>query len=160
MKGNMKGMLWAAVSIAACAAVVTLSSCDSNDDGDDGGNGGTEVNVSLAEYSVTPSDATVDDGSVTFVVTNNGQEGHEFIVVKTDLAPNALPTEGDGSYEEDGAGTDVIDEIAFVAPGATQRLTVDLEDGNYVLLCNFVMTEDGVPEAHYAMGMRTAFSVN
>jgi hypothetical protein len=34
---------------------------------------------------------------------------------------------------------------------------VDLEAGNYVLICNIWDEEER--EAHYGMGMRTAFSV-
>lgn len=37
---------------------------------------------------------------------------------------------------------------------------VNLAAGNYVLICNMVMTEDdGSVEVHYQKGMRTAFRV-
>ena len=35
------------------------------------------------------------DGFVTFEVTNTGSETHQFVVVVTELAPEALPMEGD-----------------------------------------------------------------
>jgi len=36
----------------------------------------------------------------------------------------------------------------------------DLAPGKYVLICNIVQTEpDGSKEAHYKVGMRTAFTV-
>jgi hypothetical protein len=51
----------------------------------------------------------------------------------------------------------VIDEIEDIPVGETQSVTVDLEAGNYVLICNiFDETEN---EAHYAEGMRIAFTV-
>jgi hypothetical protein len=36
-------------------------------------------------------------------------------------------------------------------------MTVTLDAGNYVLICNIWDTDEG--EAHYRMGMRTQFSV-
>jgi hypothetical protein len=50
---------------------------------------------------------------------------------------------------------EVIDEIEDLPVGESQDVTATLEAGNYVLICNIV--ESG--EVHYAMGMRTAFSV-
>jgi hypothetical protein len=50
---------------------------------------------------------------------------------------------------------EVIDEIEDIPVGESQDLTVSLDAGSYVLICNIV--ESG--EVHYAMGMRTAFTV-
>jgi hypothetical protein len=84
---------------------------------------------------------------------------HEFMVVKTDLAPDALPTVADGSFDEAGSGVEVIDEVKDVAVGQSQDLTVSLVAGAYVLLCNKVVTENGETESHYAKGMHAAFTV-
>jgi uncharacterized cupredoxin-like copper-binding protein len=139
-----------------CAALLTVASC--GDDDDDGTT--TNVNVTLREFSVTPSEASAPKGRVTFHVTNVGEDMHEFLVIKTDLAPDALPTEENGSYEEDGPGTVLLDEIELVNPGESKNLTLSLKAGHYVLICNMVHVEDdGEVEVHYAMGMRTAFTV-
>lgn len=124
---------------------------------DGGGNGldGTVVDVSLREFSVTPETASAPAGPITFRVTNDGDVAHEFLVIRTDLAPDALPTEDNGAYEENGAGTEVVDEIEQINPGRTSNLTVTLEAGNYVLICN--MVNQGFE--HYALGMHTAFTV-
>ncbi len=147
-------------TLFACTALglaLILSGCPQN--GDDGGNGGgdgaTTVDVSLREFSVTPEAGSAPEGSITFRVTNNGSAAHEFMVILADLAPNALPTEANGAYEEDGDGTEVVDEIEQINPGQTANLTVNLEAGNYVLICN--MVNQGF--VHYALGMRTAFTV-
>lgn len=132
----------------ACATLLALAACDSNDDG-------STVQVSLSEFRVAPDRAVVSPGSVTFEVTNDGAEDHEFLVIRTDLAPDALPTEANGSYEEDGPGTELLDEIELVEPGETEDLTLELDEGSYVLICNMVEGN----EAHYALGMRTAFTV-
>jgi len=36
---------------------------------------------------------------------------------------------------------------------------VDLDAGNYVLICNIVEEEDGETVSHYQEGMRTPFTV-
>jgi uncharacterized cupredoxin-like copper-binding protein len=77
--------------------------------------------------------------------------------MKTDLEIDALPTLPDGSVDEEGEGLEVIDEIEDLPVGETQSVTVDLEAGNYALICNiYDETED---EAHYEQGMHTAFTV-
>ena len=96
--------------------------------------------------------------TVTFQVTNTGPEDvHEFVVLKTDLDPGALPTDANGAVTEDGAGIEVVDEIEDIPVGQTQELTVTLEAGKYVLLCNIY--DETEKEAHYKMGMRIAFDV-
>ena len=105
-----------------------------------------------------PASDSVPTGSVTFQVTNTGPEDvHEFVVLKTDLDPGALPTDANGAVTEEGEGIEVIDEIEDIAVGATQELTVTLAAGKYVLLCNIY--DETEKEAHYKMGMRTPFQV-
>jgi hypothetical protein len=48
-------------------------------------------------------------------------------------------------------------EVEDLAIDASEDLTLTLEAGNYVLLCN-IYSEDE-QEAHYEEGMRTAFTV-
>ena len=74
------------------------------------------------------------------------------VVVKTDLEPGALPTNSDGSINEEGEGVTAVGEVEDVAIGGSATLTLDLEPGKYVLLCNIV---DGT-DVHFKNGMRTA----
>lgn len=120
----------------------------------------TTVDVTLREFAITPSVASVPAGAVTFEVTNDGPNDiHEFVVIRTDLALDALPADADGAVLEDGEGMEVVDEIEDLAVGASETLALDLEAGSYVLICNIVEDDEGETEAHYALGMRTAFSV-
>ena len=48
------------------------------------------VGVELGEWFVNPGTAPVAAGSVTFEVRNVGKSDHELVVIKTDLAPDAL----------------------------------------------------------------------
>jgi hypothetical protein len=117
------------------------------------------VNVSLTEYVVTAEPPSVTAGSATFNAENIGGEIHELVIIKTDLASDALPVLEDGSVDETGEGIEVIDEIEEFDAGGSESLTVDLEAGAYALICNVVEEEDGETESHYAEGMHAPFTV-
>ena len=135
---------------------------------------GTVVDVELGEsgstYFVRPDRSTVDAGRVTFAVTNVGKLYHEFIVYSNaeGVAPGDLPVN-----EEDDEAELVEEEIVGEAPYATPpivpsdkkrgdadhrirpegwgaELTVDLEAGEYILLCNL--------SGHYQRKQYTAFT--
>ena len=119
------------------------------------------VAVTLRSFHITLGQSTVQAGTIIFTVTNRADEDHhEFLVIRTDRAPDALPTEANGSYEENGPGTQLLDEIDDVAPGETKQLSINLTEGNYVVICNMVhLEDDGTLEVHYAKGMHEAFRV-
>jgi uncharacterized cupredoxin-like copper-binding protein len=159
MRLTTSGRLLAAAAITSL--VIVGCSTDDASPGADGDNGGeaTIVAVSLQEWAVVPAEDSAPAGDVTFEVTNDGPaDVHEFVVLKTDLAPADLPVDENGVVSEEGEGIEVIDEIEDIPVGESQDLTVSLDAGNYVLLCN-IWSEDE-QEAHYKMGMRTAFTVD
>ncbi len=150
------GGRWVLVPVLAALALVGAA-CG-NDEEEAGGGGGT-VQVTLKEFEVLPAQSSVAAGSVTFEATNDGPEDdHELVVIKTDLAPDALPTNPDGSVNEDGEGLEAIGEIEEFPPGETQSATFDLEAGSYVLICNVYDADE--QEAHYQEGMRVSFAVD
>jgi uncharacterized cupredoxin-like copper-binding protein len=126
--------------------------------GNDSGGGEKSVDVTVQEFAVVPAEDSVEAGQVTFNVTNTGPDDtHEFVVIRTDLAPDALPTDENGAVTEEGEGMEVVDEIEDIAVGQSPSLTVDLTAGKYVLICNIFDEEE--QEAHYKNGMHTAFTV-
>jgi uncharacterized cupredoxin-like copper-binding protein len=150
------------------AGLLLLPACGGDDGGDtgngDSGNGDSgagAINVTLQEFAVSTDPGTAPAGSVTFDVSNTGPDDvHEFVVIKTDLGPTELPVDDDGAVLEDGEGMEVVDEIEDIPVGETPTLTVDLDAGAYVLICNILQEEpDGTLEAHYSEGMRTGFTV-
>lgn len=146
----MKALLTA----IALIGIVVFAACGDDDEAD----GGNEVGVTLQEFSVIPAADSAKAGKVTFDVENVGPDDvHEFVIVKTELEPDALPTLDDGSVDEAGEGVELIDEIEDIAVDDTQSLTVKLEKGAYALICNIY--DEDEDEAHYEEGMHTAFTV-
>jgi uncharacterized cupredoxin-like copper-binding protein len=142
---------WLLASILSLA-VVGLAACPRGE--------ATTVEVKLQEWAVIPAQDAVPAGEITFEVENTGPDhSHELVVIRTDLASDALPTAEDGSVDEDGEGTEVIGELEEFPPGETRTSTFDLEAGTYVLICNVVEEHAGETMVHYAMGMRAPFTV-
>ena len=109
-----------------------------------------DITGTVHEWEVSTSAGIAKAGEVTFSVTNNGKIGHEFLVVKTDIAPGEIPLDGD-HFAEPTDGIEVIDEIGEFAVGTTETLTLNLEAGKYQIVCN-------LPD-HYKNGMYIAFEV-
>ena len=87
-----------AVILAACAADGGGASAAGGDAS--GGAGGTTVDVTLQEWAVVLSEASVPAGDVTFAITNEGPEDvHEFVILRTDLDLAALPTDDTGAVD-------------------------------------------------------------
>ena len=130
-----------AIAVASIGALTFLSGC--------GGDGG--IGVTLADFTVTSDENSAPAGDVTFDVTNDAEQTHEFVVVKTDLAEDELPLNDEG-VDEEGEGMEIVDEIEDIEAGSDESLTTNLDAGNYVLICNL--------PGHYAQGMHAAFTVS
>jgi uncharacterized cupredoxin-like copper-binding protein len=119
----------AATVLAALASAFVLAACGGDDDeptiaaptttdgatGATGAQGGGEtVDVSETDFAIDPADPTVNAGTVTFDITNDGEVVHN------------LEVEGNGveeALEQD------------LQPGQSGELTVDLEPGTYEWYC-------------------------
>jgi uncharacterized cupredoxin-like copper-binding protein len=111
---------------------------------------GQTIDVSLREFHVTPSIGTASAGTVTFHVSNDGTIPHDFVVIKTDLAQDALPVD-QASYVVDESQVDVVTRQPSIHQEDSVQVTVDLTAGQYVLICNLA--------DHYQTGMHAAFAV-
>jgi uncharacterized cupredoxin-like copper-binding protein len=113
---------------------------------------GTPVNVRLEDFKVQPDAAVVPAGTVRLRILNHGPTSHEFIVVRTDRAPDRLPLQSDGlTVNEDAPGIDLLDEVDGLDIDDRQTLVLRLTPGNYVLYCNL--------EGHYLGGMHASLAV-
>jgi uncharacterized cupredoxin-like copper-binding protein len=107
---------------------------------------GTATNVSMTEFKFAPEALSARPGRLPVRVKNNGSAPHEFVVIRTTKAADALPTKGAEASE---AGA--IGEIPEQQPGKTASHTFNLKAGKYVFICN-------VP-GHYKSGMYGTLTV-
>jgi uncharacterized cupredoxin-like copper-binding protein len=134
-----------ALAAVAGALAIVAASCGGS------GSAGTstgDVVVTMKDFSITTSAASFPAGDVTFGIQNAGPSAHEFVIIRTDDAPDALPIEN-GEIPED--RIDLVDEAEDIAPGTDTSLNVSLTAGSYVLVCNL--------PSHYGAGMHAAFTV-
>src|SRR6202795_2664211 len=104
------------------AALSLLSAC-----GGQATAGGQTVSVTLNEFHLKLDRSAIPAGQVTFQIANQGKEKHEFVILRTDLAVNALPNDPQANkVQEEATRIEHIDEIDRVDAGAQQVLTVDL----------------------------------
>lgn len=124
---------------------VVLAGCG----GDDGPGTVTRLGTPPVEADPVGS-ATVEmaAGVVDFVVTNDGGEPHELVVIRSDVGTSELGTV-DGVVPE--ADVDFRGEVEEFPAGAIRVGTFRLEAGRYLLICN-------IPQ-HYEQGMVAEFVV-
>ena len=116
-------------------------------------------------WAISAAPASVSAGRVAFQITNintaSDQEGlpdipHDFVVIKSDLAPGSLPTHGPGS-SVDLFKVDVVAASRALRSGEQATVPLSLDAGDYVLICS--VKPFGVEASHYKQGMFMAFTV-
>jgi len=125
-----------ALLIAACAGAPEAAPTDS------------QVVAEMTDYKIAVNVPSAKAGKIKIGVRNLAAMEHSFEVIKTDLAPDKLPVDGaSAKAKEDGK----VGEIKSIPAGKSASVTVDLQAGNYVFICNIA--------GHYQLGMRTGFTV-
>ena len=147
-KGLLVAVLAIALVAAACSDDSSTSGSSSPSEGETGST--ASVNATVKDFAIGLDTEAAASGEVKFIVTNDGPSEHEFVVLETDLAPDALPVEN-GVANEDAEGISNAGEVEDLASGDTNSLTLTLEPGTYVVVCNL--------PGHYEKGMYSAFTV-
>ncbi len=111
---------------------------------------GTATQVTQKDFAITLDRGQALAGEITFNVRNDGPSVHEFVVFKTDASTDALPVAAN-KVDEEAEDVTHIDEIEDIGAGESKHLTVMLDPGKYVLICNL--------PGHYGLGMRAGFDV-
>lgn len=137
----------------ATMTMTTAPSTTSAGSGTSTAGGGTTAAKGSAAVTVgSPGEFSIDApksvkaGDVTFTVTNKGAAPHEFVILKTDTPAADLTVDGATAKEEG-----LVDRTDQIAPGQQAALTVSLEKGHYVVLCNL--------PGHYQGGMHADLTV-
>jgi uncharacterized cupredoxin-like copper-binding protein len=126
----------------------------------------SSVQVNLVDFAIDREPDSVPAGEVTFEVTNDGYatdaDGdpvssisggqHNFEVLRTDLPAGDLPVSDlNFAVDVEAPGIELSGSVLPLSDGARESLTVDLESGAYVLICNLT--------SHYQRGMWAELSV-
>jgi uncharacterized cupredoxin-like copper-binding protein len=130
---------------------------DNHDDADehtdaDEHEGGDTVHVSLSEWGISPAHGEAFEaqaGEMVFEIHNDGAAPHDLKVIKTDLAPDALPI-ADGVVDQEAAG-EIIGGVDPIPSGDIYVEPYDLDAGSYVIICT-------IP-GHYQQGMQAELTV-
>ncbi|TAK63036.1 MAG: hypothetical protein EPO22_06925 [Dehalococcoidia bacterium] len=102
------------------------------------------LNVTLADYTVTPDATSVKAGAIRFIATNVSTDAvHELYVLKV---------KDNGSLES-------LGEIESIGPKQNGSMVLDLSPGKYRLACFIVPGEAGSKVDHYQKGMHTDITV-
>ena len=115
----------------------------------------TSGEFELDDFVIRPALTRARPGVVSFNITNAGELTHEFVVVASDLPIAQLPRAEDG-LGVDESQVDIVGRINSIAPGASSELSLDLDNGKYVLICNLVDDD----KSHYISGMYNLLTVS
>jgi uncharacterized cupredoxin-like copper-binding protein len=158
MRGNQRAL----TVLIAALTVLALAGCSSSKSEDTGGGGVTVttaasggptlVNVEGGEkadgtYYFTVTPMSVKAGPTTITFKNVGTKEHEVVVLKTDTPADKLQVGANHEVSEAAS----VGEDSETKPGKTKSTTIDLQPGNYVLVCNI--------ERHYEKGMYGTLTV-
>ena len=119
-----------------------------------------QVTVILKDFSVHPNTAQAKAGRLTFEAVNEGMSAHELVILRTDLRLTDLPRKEAKAQsglvpeylvDEGDDQINIVDEIEEFPSGTSQKKTVSLSPGRYVLFCN-------IP-GHYDKGMHASIQI-
>jgi uncharacterized cupredoxin-like copper-binding protein len=114
----------------------------------------TEAGMELVEFTIRPNVTRARPGTVIFKVQNAGELAHQFVVIRSDLPTAELPRKPlDAGVDE--TKIEIVGKIDSIAPGSNAEVSVPVDAGKYVLICNLFAGG----ESHYLEGMYTAFEV-
>ncbi|MDX8468337.1 hypothetical protein RFM26_21795 [Mesorhizobium sp. VK23B] len=109
------------------------------------------LDLSKATMGVKASRSSAPAGAVSFKVTNTSKGTvHEMIVMHLKDPTQPLPYVGSDAKVDESKAED-RGEVPDLAPGKSGTLTVTLEPGKYLLICN--------QPKHFASGMWALFEV-
>jgi uncharacterized cupredoxin-like copper-binding protein len=128
------------VRAVSILALVALAGC--------GGGGSGASAVRLTDFAIAVSGMKA--GHVSLSVRNAGQSAHDVVVLRTDLAPDAIPAPG-GTADATAAGVQNLGGTNPLVPGTKAKLSVDLTPGKYVFVCTL--------PGHYGQGMHVGVTV-
>jgi uncharacterized cupredoxin-like copper-binding protein len=112
------------------------------------------IDIELDDFVIRPNQSRAQPGTIIFNIQNVGELEHELVVVRSDLDTAELPRLPDNAGADE-SELDVVDRSDPVPPGEEAELSLELDVGKYILICNLAPNGD----SHYLNGMYTSFEV-
>ena len=141
---STRAMLLAPLAVAAALG----AGCSG---GDTGETAEGSIGASLTDSSIELDATSARAGRVSFRISNDGSSVHEFEVLRTDTAADALPVDS-GVVQTTAAGIEIVDEVEDISPGTDAQLALELGAGSYAVICNV--------SGHYEAGMFASLDVS
>jgi iron uptake system component EfeO len=116
------------ILVAVGAAAIVLAGCVAKSDVGSAG----ALTVTSTDTACDVSTATAKSGTLSFDISNTGQQVSEFYLLAED-------------------GLRIVGEAENIAPGASRTLTVVAQPGEYFTLCKPGMVGDGVGRAGFSV---------
>jgi uncharacterized cupredoxin-like copper-binding protein len=129
----------------AAATLLLFSACSNASPPDAPG-----PHFTLRDFHIDSSQQVISAGNVVLHIYNDSPSTHEFVLIKTDLPPSALPLDADG-LSIDESQFQHAGEISEVDTQTNRTLTLNLAPGKYVFFCNL--------EGHFLGGMHGVLDV-
>ena len=126
-----------AILVASCGGAPEAAPTDS------------QVVAEMTDYKITVKVPSAKAGKIKIGVRNLAAMEHSFEVIKTDLPQDKLPVDGASAKANEDAK---VGEIKSLPAGKSGAVTLDLQPGKYVFICNIA--------GHYQLGMHTGFTVD
>ena len=126
-----------AILVASCGGAPEAAPTDS------------QVVAEMTDYKITVNVPSAKAGKIKIGVRNLAAMEHSFEVIKTDLPQDKLPVDGASAKANEDAK---VGEIKSLPAGKSGAVTLDLQPGKYVFICNIA--------GHYQLGMHTGFTVD
>ena len=117
---------------------------------DDDESSGGRIVGSIVDEETGAAAFTANAGEITFEVHNEGSRSHNLVIIRTDLAADALPIYSVNLVDEEAAG-EKIGEIEEFRGGEMEVGSFTLTPGRYALICNLFR--------HYESGMFAELTV-
>ncbi len=123
----------ALVTASVAAALLALSGCVPNSSASAGdGAAAGAITVDSSSDACTVSATTATSGTLTFSVTNSGDQVTEFYLLAED-------------------GLRIVGEVENVGPGISRDLVVQAQPGDYYTVCKPGMVGDGIGKAAFSV---------
>jgi uncharacterized cupredoxin-like copper-binding protein len=135
--------------LALSLLLLALAGCSSGSS--DSASRAPSVRVHERDFQIVVKPARVRAGTVQLVVSNNGPDTHELLIVRSS-GRGGLPLRSDGlTIDEAAVDGSTVATMEGKGPGTSEQLLVHLKPGRYELFCNMA--------GHYLGGMHAELVV-